>query len=244
MTEADNRDLVATRLVLHRVATHVLGRRRHAVTGRFGLRATPDGFGTPAYGDPTEVLRVAGTHLVREVGSNASVLALGGASLGEVAAFAGADLTTPFSAGDDTTPLGDIAAPLDVDPDVATALAEWFDLGWRSIDTTVAEAGAAGRATVLQLWPEHFDAGCSVAVGPGDGDRCNIGASPGDGFADDPYLYVGPWGTERPGDPAYWNAPFGAVLMRATVLAAADPVAEAVEFFRRGLSQSVDGVGG
>ena len=34
------------------MATHVLARRRHAVSGRFGLRATPGGIGTPAFGPP------------------------------------------------------------------------------------------------------------------------------------------------------------------------------------------------
>ena len=44
-----------TRDVLKRIATHVLARRRYAATGRFGLRATPGGFGTPAFGDTVEV---------------------------------------------------------------------------------------------------------------------------------------------------------------------------------------------
>ena len=43
-------------------------------------------------------------------------------------------------------------------------------------------------------------------------DRVNLGASPGDGFHAEPYLYVGPWGPHRPGAPGFWNAPFGAVL--------------------------------
>ncbi len=57
----------ATRNALQRVAVHVLARRRHAVTGRFGLRATPGGFGTPAFGPDEEVLRIAGDRLVRPV---------------------------------------------------------------------------------------------------------------------------------------------------------------------------------
>jgi hypothetical protein len=38
----------------------------------------------------------------------------------------------------------------------------------------------------------------------------NLGGSPGDGFSDEPYLYVGPWTSDRPGDSEFWNAPFGA----------------------------------
>ena len=54
------------------------------------------------------------------------------------------------------------------------------------------------------LWPEHFDLG--ITAGP-----INYGASPGDAQVADPYLYVGPHDGPPPGDPAFWNAPFGAV---------------------------------
>lgn len=33
--------------------------------------------------------------------------------------------------------------------------------------------------------------------------------APGDSYHPEPYLYVAPWEAERPGDVAYWNAPFG-----------------------------------
>ena len=60
----------------------------------------------------------------------------------------------------------------------------------------------------------------------------SISASlPGDAFSDEPYVYVGPWGTERPGEPDYWNAPFGAVLRRSVV----DP-AMCADFLRHGLA--------
>ena len=42
-------ELVPTRRALHRIAAHVLGRRRYQVAGRFGLRASPAGFATPAW---------------------------------------------------------------------------------------------------------------------------------------------------------------------------------------------------
>ena len=212
------------------MAVHLLARRRHAVTGRFGLRATPGGFGTPAFGpdDAVEVLRVDGPLLVREVGADVRSYPLDGASLAGLAAAVGVDLDAALSVGHDTPPIGDVDAPLAVDADEAAALGAWFDLGWRALDRALATAG--GGPTV-QLWPEHFDAGTSVAVGPGPDDRANLGASAGDGFHEAPYLYVGPWGAARPGDPAFWNAPFGAVL-------AADDVAsvdDAVAFFQRGI---------
>jgi hypothetical protein len=226
--------LVTTRQDLQRVATHVLARRRHAVTGRFGLRATPGGFGTPAFGDDVEVLRVAGPALVRERGGDAAFLPLDSATLAELAAFAGVDLAPPFAVGADTPPLGDPGAPLRLDAGALEVFAGWYDLGWRALDAVVASRPAA-RPSVVQLWPEHFDAAVAVSFGPDEGQRCNLGASPGDSTSDEPYLYVGPWGADRPGGSAYWNAPFGAVLPRPAVLAAPDPLAAAVEFFRTGL---------
>lgn len=219
-----------TRDALQRVATHVLARARHASTGRFGLRATPGGFGTPAFGDAVEVLRVSGDALVRERDGRASAMPLHGATLADLAAFAGVDLTTPFSAGDDTVPIGDAHAALSIDAAEVARLADWWHLGWRILDTV---AAGARDAMAIQLWPEHFDAGTSVAIG--EADRCNLGASPGDGFSDEPYLYLGPWSDARPGDAAYWNAGFGAVLTRREVLAAPDPFLAGVQFLRRGL---------
>jgi hypothetical protein len=224
-------DLAATRSELQRVATHLLARRRHDVTGRFGLRATPGGFGTPAFGPPdaVEVVRVAGTSLVREVGPDATSTPLDGATLVELAGVVGVDLAVPFSAGHDTPALGDPGGPLALDPGHAAAIADWLDLGWRAIDVVVAGGRAGSSAT--QLWPEHFDAAAALPFGPGAADRANVGASPGDGSHDEPYLYVGPWGSARPGDPAYWNAPFGAVLARTEV----GSLDDAVAFFHRGL---------
>ena len=51
----------------------------------------------------------------------------------------------------------------------------------------------------------------------------------------DPYLYVGPWTDERPGDASFWNAPFGSVLGYRDLAATSDPVVTAAEFFLRGI---------
>jgi len=53
------------------------------------------------------------------------------------------------------------------------------------------------------------------------------GASPGDDHSTDPYLYMGPHDGPPPGDPAFWNAPFGA----ARIFGQAGTVAEAAAFF-------------
>jgi hypothetical protein len=220
-----------TRAALHRVAVHVVARSRHAATGRFGLRATPGGFGTPAFGDEVEVVRVAGAHLVRERAKTVTTIAIDGASLTDLAVVAGVDLSAEFSAGHDTPEIGDPDAPLAVDAAATNALSDWFDLGWRALDAVLAGLGGDAAPAPLQLWPEHFDAGTDVGVG-GDA-RANLGASPGDDWSPEPYLYVGPWDDRRPGDEGYWNAPFGAVLRYTDVAAGDDPVAFLREGCRR-----------
>ena len=59
-------EYTATRLALHRVATHVLARARHDRSGRFGLRVLAGGFGTPPFGEDESVVRISGSWLVRE----------------------------------------------------------------------------------------------------------------------------------------------------------------------------------
>lgn len=204
-----------TRSDLHRIVAHVLGRRRYEVSGHFGLRASPGGLATPAFGPEPEALRLTATTLVREVGTVARCMPLQGSTLAELAAFAGADLSAGFSAGPDTPPVGAPDQPLRLAPGELDDLYAWFDLGWRVLDAVMPDApGSAGRATV-QLWPEHFDVGTGVDLGDGRG--VNLGFSPGDAYSDEPYVYVGPWGAERPGDTRYWNAPFGAVVPRTRV---------------------------
>jgi hypothetical protein len=222
-----------TRSDLHRVCTHVLARRRYDVSGHFGLRASPGGLATPAFGEEPEVLRLDGASLVREVGTNASTARVTGSSLRELAAFAGVDLDSPFSAGEATPPVGAAEEPLQLDAAELAGLFEWFDLGWRVLDDIVCALGPEAAPTTVQLWPEHFDVGTSVAAAGGGG-RVNLGFSPGDAFSDEPYVYVGPWGPERPGDDdGYWNAPFGAFMVRSH----AGGAVGAAAFIREGLAR-------
>jgi hypothetical protein len=215
------------------VAAHVLGRRRYDVTAHFGLRASPGGFATPAFGDAPETLRVARAHLIREVGGDAKAMPLDGSTLRALAAFAGADITRAFNAGADTPAVGDPDEVLRVDVNVAAELADWYAFGWQVLDDAVGASGAAGAAATIQLWPEHFDAGTTLSVG--EGRKVNLGVSPGDAFGAEPYLYVGPWDDVRSIDPGYFNAPFGAVVRRSEVLGTADPMAAALDFVRKGL---------
>ena len=58
-----------------------------------------------------------------------------------------------------------------------------------------------------------------------------------DQFSATPYLYVGPWTPDRPGDPGFWNATFGAVLGFDRVMNADDPLDAAAAFFRSGVGR-------
>ncbi len=225
--------LARTRAELHRVATHVLARARAGATGRFGLRVTVDGLGTPQFGESEEVLRLSGSLLIRErrAGESAatSTTPIVGRSLSELAAFAAVDLSAPLSVGKDTPPIGDPDAPLDLDVEGVEAVTAWLQLGARALDRLLVRST---EPSIIQLWPEHFDIATDVAVATG---RATLGASPGDGFHADPYLYVAPWGSERPGDTAFWNAPFGAIVGHAELLVGPSPLGAATEFFDRGL---------
>jgi hypothetical protein len=228
---------VRTRRGLQQVAVHVLARRRHAVTGRFGLRPAPGGFVMPLFdGDGTgagEVVRVTGATIVVERGGAARAEPL--TTLGRAADLVGVDLAGRFSAGDETPALADPDGPLEIDAEAALGLGAWWALGAALIDEVVATTPALTAATVAQLWPEHFDHGNSVTLA---GDvSANLGVSPGDAAEPVPYLYVAPWSADRPGDPAYWNVPFGAVLRRTDLggLPAPEARARALAFVRRGL---------
>jgi hypothetical protein len=224
----------ATRADLQRVAVHVLARRRSDLVGKFGLRPSPGGVATPAAGPDHEVVRIAGGWLLRERTGQAAAttsLALPGSTLADAAELVEVDLSAALDVGHDTPPPGDADAPLQIDPEAVAGLARWFAVGQQALDRVVAELGAVASPSVAQLWPEHFDLACDVGAG---GTRTNLGVSPGDADHPDPYLYVGPWADDRPGDASFWNAPFGGVLSAAD-LDAADPQAAAAAFYRRGV---------
>jgi hypothetical protein len=235
-----------TRETMHRIAAHVMGRRRFEVSGRFGLRASPGGFATPAYGEGPEALRLAGGVLICETAEGAASVQVAGTTLRDLALFAGTDLGSEFSAGSDTPSIGDTWQVLELELESALYLAAWYDLAWKSLDRVTAALPPDASAAVVQLWPEHFDVGTNVALPSGG--RVNLGASPGDGYCEEPYLYVGPWGDERPGEARFWNAPFGAALTL-SALARSSPARSAlgpgtgdmdaaIQFFNEGLGNT------
>lgn len=236
MAESPNgTTLMGTRRTLHRIAAHVLGRRRHQVSGRFGLRASPGGFTTPAFGDDPESLRVTDGVLVRDIGSQTIALAITGSTMRRLITFAGADPDVEFSAGDETPLLGDLDEPLEIDSKAARLVTGWFTLGACALDRVLADLSEDADPVTVQLWPEHFDLGTNVVSASGV--RVNLGASPGDDGIEEPYLYVGPWGPDRPGDPAFWNASFGAVLRTSDMAASPDNVGAGAAFLRSGLDR-------
>lgn len=205
---------IDTRNALHRLAMHVVYRPRREATGRFGLCWTPGGFGTPVYGDDERV-RVQGVELVHECAGDRRVAPL--SCVRAAAEHVGIEFDPAFDHGmHDVVDPGDPDEDLPVDEASVLALGDWFGLATAVLDD-VRAAHPDASPTTAQLWPEHFDLAIDLAYGPGEGQRVNVGFSPGDpGPADSPtatpYLYVGPWTADRPGDPGYWNASFGATL--------------------------------
>jgi hypothetical protein len=207
------------REALHRLAEDVIKPAREQTSGEWTLTQTPGGFGTPVFGDDSQV-RVEGTELVvRERGTERREAI---SSLARAADAIGPSLLPEGLEG-----LGE--EPLEVGAAAAEALAAAFAVGREALEQLVANAGEGDAATTPTLWPEHFD--IAIEMGPEDaGRRANYGLSPGDEEHEQPYFYVGPWTAKPVGD--LWNAAGfpGAELPYEDLAAAADPVSAAVEF--------------
>jgi len=211
--------LAVTRAGWHRVAEQILASALYRATGKIGLVPSLGGFRTPSFGTDARFLAVDGTELV--VGDARGTKRTPLTSIRAAAEFAGVTPGAPAEVYEPATPL-DLDAPLMIDPDAARLLAEWYGLGAQALSRLAAEI-PGDQPTAPVLWPEHFDVGITAAA-------INYGASPGDDHVADPYLYVGPHDGPPPGDPAFWNAPFGA----ARTFRQVGTVAEAAAFFRDG----------
>jgi hypothetical protein len=117
------------------------------------------------------------------------------------------------------TPL-DADRPLTIDPGAARLLAGWYGLGTQGMSRFAGDIPDEQPSAAV-LWPEHFDLGITAGA-------VNYGASPGDDYCPVPYLYASPHDGPPPGDPAFWNAPFGAIRTIEQIGTAA----EAAAFFR------------
>ena len=222
---------------LHVVAVHIVARSRQQATGRFSLRATPGGFGTPEFGVDGRRVRVAGKELVVESDAPGQAVAvlhpIEGATLRELALVCGVDLDAPLDVGRDTPPVGDVDEPLAIDADAAAEVMECFAVGAAVLDRVLAVVTPGRSATLPRLWPEHFDLAIEVDAHPDR--RVNLGVSPGDGYSSEPYVYVGPWTSNRPGDPEFWNAPFGAFVPMSSL--GVDAVGAAASFLLEGVDR-------
>jgi len=223
--------LVTTRVALHRFATYVVAPARHQVTGRFGLRATPGGFGTPVFGDGIRV-RVDGPDLVVDEGESSRRTPI--TSMNAAAEFIGSKVDLETAAEHDSPPAGDLDEDLGIDAEAVAYLASWWQLASEALEIVRTDAESVDPSEV-QLWPGHFDP--SIEIGDED-HRASYGGSPGDGGSDEPYAYVSVWWPDRIGDAVtdtFWSAEgyTGAVLPRSEIDAGDDPVATVVEFFRR-----------
>lgn len=208
-----------TREALHRLAEDVIKPAREQTSGEWTLIQTPGGFGTPVFGDGNQVW-VDGAELV--VGEGGEERRAPISSLAAAAELIGPGLLPEPIAG---LP----AAPLEIDPAAAAALAAAFALGREALDRLAAAAEEGDAPTVPTLWPEHFDIAIEMGA-EAAGRRANYGLSPGDDDHEAPYFYVGPWSARPSGD--LWNAKGfpGAEIGYPELAAHADPVALAVEF--------------
>lgn len=176
--------LSRARRALHAVAELVLAGPQFRRSGTIRLRVAPGGFATTR--EPA--LAVVGGEVV----AGDRRLAIDGHSCADLAAATGVDVGPPADLYRDGSG-ADPDEKLDLDPGAAAHLAAAFAVGDEALRRFA-------PAEVPVLWPEHFDVGISV-------DEVNYGVSPGDGYLDEPYAYVGPW---QPRRGPFWNAPFGA----------------------------------
>ena len=227
--------LVEVRVDLHRLASYVVAPARHQANGKFGLRWTLGGFGTPFFGDDVQV-RVEGDRLVVQRDGRAVAAPI--TTLEAAAQLIGSSIDPEVAAEHDSPPIGDTSAPLAVAAEVVSFLDAWWGVGTAALEQVRADEASIEPSRV-QLWPGHFD----PAIEIGDEDRrASYGASPGDGSSEEPYLYAAMWWPDRlaiPNDHELRNAAgfTGARLPYRELAAADDPRAAATEFFRRARDQ-------
>jgi hypothetical protein len=181
-------ELAIARRSLHAVAELVLAGPQYRVTGKLRLRVVPGGFATILVPE----LRAVGT---RVVGAGGTAVPIDGHTARAIGAELGVAAGRPEGAYDTGAGV-DPDETLTLDPDQAEVILGALSLGH---DALIAFAPAQTPV----LWPEHFD----VAIRVHD---ANFGLSPGDGFIEEPYAYVGV--SSPPAGDAFWNAPFGAAV--------------------------------
>jgi hypothetical protein len=216
------RTFVATRNALHRVAAELVApaRKPH---NEIALRQIPGGFGTPEFefeGRRTQV-RVEGIELVLSRDGHDDRTEL--RSLAAAGALLGSGLL-PDGVPDDN-------APLDVDPEAADRLADFYAFAADLLGGLKSAMPPKAEPSETHLWPEHFDIAFDAGADAAS-QRATFGASPGDDEHPEPYLYVGPWSATVDG--GLWNATAfnGAEYPYTELRAAEDPSASALALMR------------
>ncbi len=216
----------------HRLAYSVVAEARYQCNGKFGLRYVRGGFGTPFFGNDSQV-RVTGDQLVvQEAGQ---VRAAPVTTLREAGEFVGTAPGTS-AAEHDSPELGDIDRPLHVRAAVGDFLGAWFGLATAALEELRFSPGVVDPERV-QLWPGHFDP--AIAAGDAEsGRRATFGFSPGDHAHDEPYIYVAAWGDIDRSDP-FWNEKDfnGASLPYAALANSDNHCAAAVAFLEGGYTR-------
>jgi hypothetical protein len=124
--------------------------------------------------------------------------------------------------------------PLKIAETPALALGEWFRFGFDMLEVFRAIGNDDDEVSEIQLWPEHFDA--ATELGPeAAGRRASYGASPGDKWHLEPYVYVSAWSQIDRSIP-YWNDRHfnGSSLSYVELVDAEDPIGAAIEFLAEG----------
>jgi hypothetical protein len=204
---------------LHTVAEHILATARYRAVGRIGLEPVRGGFATPLF-DGRWIEVIGGDLVVRSEEGEVTTEPL--TTLRSAGTLVGITPGLPPGIYEPATPL-DVDAGLEVDPNAARAIADWYALGLQALET-LTSAHRDASASAPTLWPEHFDLAITM-------EEVTFGASPGDAYHPGPYLYVAPF-EKRSG--AFWNEPFGAGRVGADVAA----VTDAVQFFEEGRRQA------
>src|SRR5438045_7874205 len=135
-------EFAATRNALRVLACYAISPARKARTGRIGLRATGDGFGTPPFEDGSRIV-VRGDHLQWEPGRTTPIQTVRSA-----AAFLGIEPQADPGVGHDLPPY-EPDAVLPVNAEASFALGAWYDLAQRVLDRIpseleVSEVGGVG----------------------------------------------------------------------------------------------------
>ena len=205
---------------LHRLAVYVVSPAQRLVNGEIIMRSTHGGFSTFEY--EGHVTRVVDDRLVIDGAAHPIT------TLRAAAAALGIEPDVGQQEQFDVPPHGDLDEPLRIDLGSAAVLAEWFEFATEALEGLRAHAVPEDDATIVRIWPEHFDAAIDMGEDAA-GRRATYGGSPGDRHHAEPYLYASPWAGRIDdffGDPTFR----GASLLYSDLRAAPDPAAAAAGF--------------